>query len=93
MKVYQIDYDLRKQRNYDALFERLKQYPSWCRPLKSSWLVASNDSAAQIRDNLKGAMDADDGLVVTRLQGDWATYGVSKEVSDWIRDKLSKCAA
>jgi len=26
MKVYQIDYDLRKQRNYEALHERIKTY-------------------------------------------------------------------
>jgi hypothetical protein len=26
MKVYQIDYDLRKQKNYEALHERIRSY-------------------------------------------------------------------
>lgn len=29
MKVYQINYDLRKQRNYDELYKKIKAYGTW----------------------------------------------------------------
>lgn len=90
MKVYQINYDLRKQRNYDALYEQIKAYGTWCRPLKSCWLVATSQTAAQVRDDLGKVMDSDDGIIVTRLQGEAAWRGLSTQVSDWIKDKLNR---
>lgn len=93
MAVYQIDYDLRKQRNYDALYERLKSYPQWCRVLESTWVISTNQSAAQVRDYLKAVMDADDGLLVTRLQGEAAWYGFSDEVSAYLKNMLERQAA
>lgn len=93
MKVYQIDYDLRKERNYEALYERIKSYGTWCRALESTWLIATNQSATQIRDHLAGAMDSDDGLLVTRLQGEAAWRGLSQEKSNWLVNKLNACAA
>lgn len=93
MKVYQIDYDLRKQRNYEALHERIKTYGYWCRPLESSWLVATNQSAAQVRDHLKAAMDRDDGLLVTRLQGEAAWTGLDPRVEQWLNARLGLNAA
>jgi hypothetical protein len=88
MAVYQIDYDLRKQRNYAPLYERLKTYSGWCRPLESTWVISTNQSAAQIRDYLRAAMDGDDGLLVTRLQGEAAWYGLSEEVSAYLKSML-----
>ncbi len=29
MKVYQINYDLRKQRNYEELYKKIKAYGTW----------------------------------------------------------------
>lgn len=93
MKVYQIDYDLRKQRNYDALHERIKTYGNWCRPLESSWLVATNQTAVQVRDYLLGVMDKDDGLLVTKLQGEAAWTGLNLKVSEWLKAQLDACEA
>ena len=42
MKVYQINYDLRKQRNYDALYQKIKSYDDWCHPLESCWIVVTS---------------------------------------------------
>ena len=93
MKVYQINYDLRKQRNYEALYERIKSYGTWCRPLESCWLVASGKSAAQIRDDLAQVMDADDGLLVTRLQGEAAWRKLdsdhNNQISNWLVKQLN----
>lgn len=87
MKVYQISYDLRKQRNYDTLYERIKTYP-WCHPLESSWVIITQQSASQVRDYLAQAMDQDDGLLVTRLSGEAAWRNLGDQVSRWLKEKL-----
>lgn len=93
MTVYQINYDLRKQRNYEALYERIKAYQSWCQPLESCWIISSSQSAEQIRDNLGAVMDTDDGLLVTELNGNAAWFGLTSEVSDYLKKLLEKKAA
>lgn len=93
MAVYQISYDLRKQRNYDALYERLKSYGTWCHALESSWVIVTTQSAVQIRDYLSQALDRDDGLLVTRLQGEAAWAGLGSEVTNWLKQQLEREAA
>ena len=93
MKVYQISYDLRKQRDYDALYERIKSYGTWCHVLESSWAVATNQSAAQVRDHLSQVLDQDDGLLVARLQGEAAWVGLSNKLSSWLKQQLERQAA
>lgn len=93
MKVYQVSYDLRNQRNYDALYERIKSYGNWCHALESSWIIATNQSASEVTDHLLPAIDKDDGLLVTRLTGEAAWYGVNPKVSEWLKSELSRAAA
>lgn len=93
MKVYQVSYDLRKQRNYDALYERIKKYDNWSHPLESTWVIVTDQSAVQIRDNLTSVMDGDDGLLVTRLTGEAAWYGLSDQLSTWLKQQLETVAA
>ena len=93
MKVYQVSYDLRKQRNYDALYERIKSYGSWCHALESSWAIATDQTAAQVLDYLSPALDQDDGLLVTRLYGEAAWKGLDPKGSDWLKRQLERQAA
>ena len=88
MSVYQINYDLRKQKDYSSLIERIQSYGTWCHPLESVWIIVTNQTAAQVRDYLATVMDNDDGILVTRLQGEAAWYGLSNEVSQWIQSNL-----
>lgn len=88
MSVYQINYDLRKQRDYSPLIERIQSYGTWCHPLKSAWIIVTDQTAVQVRDNLEAVMDGDDELLVTRLQGEAAWYGLSNEISQWLKDNL-----
>ncbi|GAA5556964.1 hypothetical protein Asch01_01680 [Acinetobacter schindleri] len=96
MKVYQINYDLRKQRNYEELYNKIKAYGTWCRPLKSCWIIASDKTAAQIRDDLKQVMDNDDGLLVTRLNPEaaWSNLDDDKDNSttDWLKQVVGKAS-
>ena len=90
MSVYQINYDLRKQRDYQSLYERIKAYHSWCRPLESCWIISTTQSAQQVRDNLRAVMDEDDGLLVTRLSGEAAWYGLDDRVSRYLKNMLKR---
>lgn len=96
MKVYQINYDLRKQRNYEELYKKIKAYGTWCRPLKSCWIIASDKTAVQIRDDLQQVMDNDDGLLVTRLDPEaaWSNLDDDKDNSttDWFKQVVGKAS-
>lgn len=77
MALYFLDYDLRKQRNYQALYDELARFNA-VRMLESSWCFNRvNTSAAGLRDHLKQFIDEDDGLVVAEVT-DWATYKALK---------------
>ncbi len=73
MALYFVDYDLRKQRNYQALYECLYGLGA-VRVLESQWVLEhSNSSALIIRNHLWQFMDQDDGLVVSEVR-DWASF-------------------
>lgn len=93
MKLYQIDYDLRKQRDYAALYERIRKYGTYCHVLESTWVIATSQSAAQVRDNLQQVMDKDDGLLVTLLAGEAAWGGLTAEAGAWLKQQLERKAA
>lgn len=96
MKVYQINYDLRKQRNYSNLIDKIKDYGTWANPLESCWVIATEQSASQIRDTLVSATDSDDGIIVTRLQGEAAwknlNYDAESEMTNWLKEKLNNAS-
>jgi hypothetical protein len=93
MKLYQIDYDLRKQRDYAALYDRIRSYRTYCHALESTWVIATDQTAAQVRDYLSQAMDNDDGLLVTLLAGEAAWRNLAPEVSQWLKQQLERKAA
>jgi len=73
--LYFLDYDLRKQRNYQALYDELARFGA-VRMLESSWCFhVSNSTAAKVRDHFKLFIDTDDGLWVAAVT-EWATVGV-----------------
>ncbi|WP_026470011.1 CRISPR-associated endonuclease Cas2 [Alkanindiges illinoisensis] len=91
MAAYLVSYDLIKDKDYSELIDAIKAYPNWAKPLKSVFIIISQTTASQIRDNLKTHIDADDEILVVKLSTDasnWATYGISKEVTDWMKSNL-----
>lgn len=83
MAIYMITYDLKQPgRDYQSLFDHIKNNYSWCKGLDSVWLVETTKSAAEIRDGLKILIDTNDKLFVARLQGNWASYDYY--CADWL---------
>ncbi len=72
--LYFIDYDLRKQRNYQPLYDELNRLGG-IRMLESLWCLHLTSSAVALRDHLTLFIDSDDGLCVSQVT-DWATRGI-----------------
>lgn len=73
MGLFVLDYDLRKQRNYQNLYDTLASFNA-VRILESTWCFKRlNTNSAGLRDYFKQFIDADDGLWVAEVT-DWATY-------------------
>jgi len=78
--LFFLDYDLRKQRNYQRLYDELKAFNA-VQLLESSWCFTRfNTSTANLRDHFRSFIDADDGLWVAQVT-DWATYKTLKTPS------------
>jgi len=89
MAAQLISYDLRKPgRDYATLFAAIKQLGPWWHCLESIWIVKTALSTVQVRDALTPHVDGNDDLIVLSLQGGWATYGLSQECNDWLRNNL-----
>ncbi len=89
MSTIMIDYDLNKPgQNYDSLIKEIKRLGGnvWCHPLKSSWVIKTTLSAAQVRDDLTQYVDNGDAMLVMNITGDnWASSGLQKDLNDWLQ--------
>ena len=89
MAAFIVTYDLhRAGQNYQCLTDKLESYPTHWHVQQSVWIIATNQSAADIRDSLNGCLDNNDKLIVARLSGEAAWVGYSPKVSDWLKRHL-----
>lgn len=89
MKTLQINYDLQKPgRNYQPLYDYIKSFAAWCHLLDSLWLVRTNKSVSDVRDELKRVVDANDKVAVFDVtQDSWAT-NFSNTQTEWLKDHI-----
>lgn len=91
MKTYLISYDLIRPEtlsDYIRLFNTIKSARFWAKPLLSVWLVKTTLSSAQIRDELRKVIDANDKILVIEVTNSWASYNLPKEVTEWMQQGL-----
>lgn len=74
MNTIQINYDLRAPgRDYQPVYDYIKRHSS-CHLLESCWLVRTNKTAKQVRDDVRGLIDRNDRVATFNVTGDaWAT--------------------
>jgi hypothetical protein len=90
MRTYEVVYDLcAPGRNYDELYKALRNYPNWARPTESTWIINTTSSAEQIVNDLKRHLDGNDRLLVTRLAGEWWSYGLPQDVVKWMKGEMA----
>ena len=91
MAIYMIGYDLHpvKGKNYDRLFAALEAMGTgyWdC--LDSTWLITTEKTPTQIRDEIKQYLKDNDRLLVMRYGDGAAWFGFKDECQTWLEDKL-----
>jgi len=86
MAHFIISYDLRKQRNYQPLWDTLASWGA-VRLLESLWVVTMNATAAAVRDSLRTVIDSDDGVAVMefRAGSGWGTVGARDAGNQWFK--------
>ncbi len=90
MAVHWVNYDLNQSgKDYDGLISYLQSHDAWARPVKSSFLVVTSLTAAQLRDGMLDHLDANDDTLVISVSGEsWASYGLSEELNTWLSQNL-----
>ncbi len=92
MNTFLISYDLGSPETYNdyiKLIDHIKSYSRWAKPLKSVWLIKTSKMASEVRSEIKSVVDSNDKALVIDVTGaNWASYNISKEVSDWMKNNL-----
>jgi hypothetical protein len=82
MAILLVTYDLKAPgRNYQPVHDYLKRF-SYCKGLESTWLLDTNRSASDIRDDLKTLVDPNDVIFVVWLMQVWASFGYG--CANWL---------
>lgn len=90
MTMYLVSYDLiGPNRDYTKVIEHLKTYEFRATPLESVWILNSEKTAKQIREDLQKHTDENDKIFVVALQPRiWSTANISKPTLDWMHKHL-----
>ena len=83
-----IEYDLRQPgRNYDALYDAIKNYGTWARVTESTWFIKTIETCVQVRDKLSKQMDSNDRIFVGELSGTAAWKNTICD-GEYLKDNL-----
>jgi hypothetical protein len=91
MNTLLVSYDLlAPEKDYEKLWDHLKSYLQWARPLESVWLIRAGLTAGEmkilLRDNY---VDQNDKLFVVDVTGRAVSWSqLPEKVSQWIKDYL-----
>lgn len=90
MNTILISYDLRAPgKDYSKLWEHLKSYPCWARPLESFWLIKTDYTPSQVFDAVAKHVDQNDKIFVIDVTSRAATWiNIPDDVSEWIKSNL-----
>ncbi|MCI0463360.1 MAG: hypothetical protein L0Z62_40965 [Gemmataceae bacterium] len=92
MPVLSISYDLHKEprRGYEKLYEAIRKFPAYCRPLESTWFVRTGWNARQVFEYLKPHLHAKDKVCISPVGvgENWWSRGLSEKVLAWLHQNL-----
>jgi hypothetical protein len=89
MAIYMVGYDLNKPaQNYADLIAAIKTYGTWWHHLDSTWIIETEQTAVQVRDNLAQHIDSNDELLVATIGAPAAWTGFNEKGSSWLLEHL-----
>lgn len=87
--IYIISYDLSEPgQRYEELIGKIKESNAWAKLGESAYMVDSDKTPIELRDDYRTVLDSNDKLYVGRVYAPAAWYGMPNEVSEWILTKL-----
>lgn len=92
MTTYLISLEARSKRDYHDLEAKIAQLSSIkpITPLKDTWILLSELSAEEIRDQLLSHIYAKDALIVIRIDShDWASWNIHEKSALWLNQTVS----
>lgn len=66
----------------------IKAFGTWWHHLDSTWIIKTDWTAVQIRNDLAQHIDKNDELLVVLLSGEGAWQGFNQSGSDWLKKNL-----
>ncbi|WP_124472210.1 SinR family protein [Burkholderia contaminans] len=93
MAIHFVGYDLtaKPHFNYTNLIAAIKAYGTYWSQLDSTWLIETNQTHVQVRDNLSRHMHQNDRLLVIPIRADAAWGGsFSLKSQDWLKDVIPR---
>ncbi len=87
MNCYIIGYDLRKNKDYESLYEAIKSFGIYAHILESQWAIVTDKKAVEVRNLLLTHMDKDDGLFVVKSGAEAAWRKVICR-DEWLKNNL-----
>lgn len=81
-----ISYDLLTPgKDYTRLWEHLRSYRNYAKPLESVWLIRTGDSTEQVRNSALNYIDKNDKIFVVDVTSRTSAWNnLSVEVVGWI---------
>ncbi len=88
MFCYIISYELRQPgKDYEPLYEAIRNYGTWAHMTESSWAVMTRRSAADVLCALVGYLDEEDRLLVIKSDRDAAWVNMICR-NGWLQENL-----
>ena len=90
MNTYLISFQIKSNDAYGVIADKLRSFPKWARTMDNVWVVKSEMTAANIRDMLSALVKEVGGsvLVINISEEEWASYALSQEVADWMKQNV-----
>jgi len=85
MAVFIVTYDTHYGRNYQTLYDAMKE-KGGVRLAESVWGIELNNKVGEVRDWVKDMLDDDDTIVVIQVKPkpSWATAKAKQSANEWL---------
>ena len=87
MSLKIVTYDLggpETSADYKKISDYLRTFGTRCKPL---WMLDTTVACSTIRDHIKQYLDPNDKLLVYVDKENWASYGLQKADTDWLKNR------
>jgi hypothetical protein len=87
MSLLLVTYDLKVPgRNYEQLYDALKQASGWWHHLESTWVIQTSDTVQTWSDRLLRVIDNNDRLLIVDITGKTREGWLTEKAWEWLRN-------